>query len=112
MFAVLRHRYNDVFHIYHDGHFGTISGFRLGNLPSQPIDWNEVNAAWGQVSLVSAPTCARVCPRGCARDEYTALARSAHRQQTHSRSKQCQGTDGYSLTHWEGIRCGCTRRQQ
>ncbi len=55
MFAALRRRYNDVFHIYHDGHFGTISGFRLGNLPSQPIDWNEVNAAWGQVSLVSTP---------------------------------------------------------
>eukprot|EP01112_Ceratiomyxa_fruticulosa_P023175 TRINITY_DN8758_c0_g1_i2.p1 TRINITY_DN8758_c0_g1~~TRINITY_DN8758_c0_g1_i2.p1 ORF type:complete len:620 (-),score=138.03 TRINITY_DN8758_c0_g1_i2:19-1878(-) len=38
---------NDSFHIWHDGHFGTINSFRLGRLPSQPVDWNEINAAWG-----------------------------------------------------------------
>ena len=35
---------NDVFHIWHDGHFGTINDFRLGRLPSQPVEWNEINA--------------------------------------------------------------------
>jgi len=40
--------YNDTFHIWYDGHFGTINNFRLGRLPSQPVDWNEINAAWGQ----------------------------------------------------------------
>jgi len=44
--------YNDTFHIWHDGHFGTINNFRLGKLPSQPVDWNEINAAWGQATLL------------------------------------------------------------
>eukprot|EP01119_Soliformovum_irregulare_P015005 TRINITY_DN4177_c0_g1_i1.p1 TRINITY_DN4177_c0_g1~~TRINITY_DN4177_c0_g1_i1.p1 ORF type:complete len:400 (+),score=81.72 TRINITY_DN4177_c0_g1_i1:168-1202(+) len=44
--------YNDTFHIWHDGHFGTINNFRLGRLPSQPVDWNEINAAWGQTTLL------------------------------------------------------------
>jgi hypothetical protein len=44
--------YNDTFHIWHDGHFGTINSFRLGRLPSQPVDWNEINAAWGQATLL------------------------------------------------------------
>jgi len=44
--------YNDTFHIWHDGHFGTINNFRLGRLPSQPVDWNEINAAWGQATLL------------------------------------------------------------
>eukprot|EP01116_Phalansterium_solitarium_P004222 TRINITY_DN15155_c0_g1_i1.p1 TRINITY_DN15155_c0_g1~~TRINITY_DN15155_c0_g1_i1.p1 ORF type:complete len:631 (+),score=232.81 TRINITY_DN15155_c0_g1_i1:200-2092(+) len=43
---------NDVFHIWHDGHFGTINNFRLGRLPQQPVDWNEINAAWGQTTLL------------------------------------------------------------
>lgn len=29
--------FNDVFHIWHDGHFGTINNFRLGRLPSVPV---------------------------------------------------------------------------
>ena len=44
--------YDDTFHISHDGHFGTINGFRLGRLPSMPVDWQEVNAALGQVVLL------------------------------------------------------------
>lgn len=44
--------FNDTFHIWHDGHFGTINSFRLGRLPSQPVDWNEINAAWGQAALL------------------------------------------------------------
>jgi len=44
--------YNDIFHIWHDGHFGTINNFRLGRLPSRQVDWNEINAAWGQAALL------------------------------------------------------------
>ena len=44
---------NDTFHIWYDGHFGTINNFRLGRLPSQPVDWNEINAAWGQVCMLT-----------------------------------------------------------
>lgn len=46
--------YNDTFCIGHDGHFGTINGLRLGRLPDHPVDWAEINAAWGQVMLLTA----------------------------------------------------------
>jgi len=44
--------FDDAFHISYDGHFGTINGFRLGRLPSQPVEWTETNAALGQVVLL------------------------------------------------------------
>jgi len=44
--------YNDVFHIWHDGAFGTISGLRLGRMPGVTVDWAEINAALGQVVLL------------------------------------------------------------
>lgn len=61
--------YNDAFYIWHDGHFGTINGLRLGTLPTQPVKlklrrvkkkpdrffqvpWSEINAAWGQAVLL------------------------------------------------------------
>lgn len=44
--------YNDAFHIWHDGHFGTINTFRLGRLPNIPVSWDEVNVAWGQATLL------------------------------------------------------------
>ncbi|KAF9335436.1 autophagy protein 6 [Podila minutissima] len=44
--------YNDTFCIGHDGHFATINGFRLGRLPTQHVDWPEINAAWGQTLLL------------------------------------------------------------
>lgn len=44
--------YDDAFLIYYDGHFGTINGFRLGRLKSQPVEWEEINAAFGQVVLL------------------------------------------------------------
>ncbi|KAL6069902.1 Vacuolar protein sorting-associated protein atg6 [Balamuthia mandrillaris] len=44
--------YNDAFHVWHDGHFGTINGRRLGTLPSQQVPWDEINAAWGQATLL------------------------------------------------------------
>jgi beclin 1 len=47
--------FNATFHIWHAGHFGTINGFRLGRLPSVPVDWNEVNTAWGRNTIVLHP---------------------------------------------------------
>ena len=44
--------FNATFHIWHSGDFGTINGFRLGRLPNDPVDWNEINAAWGQTVLL------------------------------------------------------------
>ena len=44
--------FNATFHIWHSGHFGTINGFRLGRLPSIPVEWNELNTAWGQTVLL------------------------------------------------------------
>ena len=39
---------NKTFHIWHNGHFGTINGLRLGRLRTVPVEWVEINAAWGQ----------------------------------------------------------------
>ncbi|XP_065831269.1 beclin-1-like [Oscarella lobularis] len=44
--------FNMTFHIWHSGHFGTINGFRLGRLPGVPVEWSEINAAWGQAILL------------------------------------------------------------
>lgn len=46
--------YNDTFCISHDGKFGTINGLRLGRLPNVPVDWPEINAAWGHTVLLLA----------------------------------------------------------
>lgn len=46
--------YNDTFCISHDGKFGTINGLRLGRLSSVPVDWPEINAAWGHTVLLLA----------------------------------------------------------
>lgn len=39
---------NKTFYIWHNGHFGTINGLRLGRLQTVPVEWVEINAAWGQ----------------------------------------------------------------
>lgn len=44
--------YHDVFRIWHDGPFGTIGGFRLGRTTEAPVEWDEINAAWGQTVLL------------------------------------------------------------
>ncbi|MCI4383866.1 hypothetical protein PGIGA_G00031630 [Pangasianodon gigas] len=44
--------FNATFHIWHSGQFGTINNFRLGRLPSVPVEWNEINSAWGQTVLL------------------------------------------------------------
>ncbi|CAK0735365.1 hypothetical protein CVIRNUC_000569 [Coccomyxa viridis] len=58
----LRHTnvYNDAFHIWHEGPFATISGFRLGRTPACPVEWDEINAAWGQAVLL-LHTLAQAC---------------------------------------------------
>lgn len=44
--------YNEAFYIWHNGPFGTINGFRMGRLHSHEIEWNEINAAWGEAALL------------------------------------------------------------
>ncbi|GAA97097.1 uncharacterized protein L969DRAFT_239199 [Mixia osmundae IAM 14324] len=44
--------YNDAFCIGHDSGIATINGLRLGRLPNVPIDWPEINAAWGHTLLL------------------------------------------------------------
>ncbi|OBT97882.1 autophagy protein [Pseudogymnoascus verrucosus] len=46
--------HNDSFPISHDGTFGTIAGLRLGRLAAHPVDWPEINAAWGHTLLLLA----------------------------------------------------------
>lgn len=43
---------SDLFRVWHDGPFGTISGLRLGSTPEFPVEWWEINAAWGQAALL------------------------------------------------------------
>ncbi|KZV19660.1 beclin-1-like protein-like [Dorcoceras hygrometricum] len=43
---------NDAFPIWYDGEFGTINTFRLGRLPKVQVEWDEINAAWGQACLL------------------------------------------------------------
>ncbi|CAB1337849.1 unnamed protein product [Coregonus sp. 'balchen'] len=43
---------NQMRYCQHSGQFGTINNFRLGRLPSVPVEWNEINAAWGQTVLL------------------------------------------------------------
>lgn len=44
--------HNDLFSISHDGIFGTINSLRLGRLSTHPVDWPEINAAWGHALLL------------------------------------------------------------
>jgi beclin 1 len=46
--------YNDAFYIWHAGHFATINGHRFGRLPSQPVEWRELNAAFGAAAAAVA----------------------------------------------------------
>ena len=44
--------YTATFSIWHSGHFATINGFRLGRLPSVPVEWDEINAAYGHTAFL------------------------------------------------------------
>lgn len=46
--------HHDVFRIWFDGSCGTISGLRLGRTAQQAVEWEEINAAWGQAVLLLA----------------------------------------------------------
>ncbi|KAI0534570.1 autophagy protein Apg6-domain-containing protein [Xylaria digitata] len=59
--------YNDTFSIHHDGNFATINGLRLGKLSSKPVDWPEINAAWGQALLLVVTVADKL---GCKFDGY------------------------------------------
>ncbi|CAI0410078.1 unnamed protein product [Linum tenue] len=54
---------SDAFPIYHDGDFGTINNFRLGRLPKIPVEWDEINAAWGQACLLLHTMCQYFKPK-------------------------------------------------
>ncbi|CAN6568314.1 unnamed protein product [Malus baccata var. baccata] len=54
---------NDAFPIGHDGEFGTANNFRLGRLPKIPVEWDEINAAWGQACLLLHTMCQYFRPK-------------------------------------------------
>ncbi len=39
---------NDAYHIWYSGPFGTINNFRFGRLSTHPIEWTEINSAFGE----------------------------------------------------------------
>lgn len=43
---------NAAFHIWHSGPFGTINYFRLGSMPDDEVEWDEINAGLGQANLL------------------------------------------------------------
>ncbi|HLD78543.1 MAG TPA: hypothetical protein VJB16_05950, partial [archaeon] len=51
------HSLNDAFHIWFDGHFGTINGARLGRLPAVQVPWEEVYAAFGYAATLIERLC-------------------------------------------------------
>lgn len=42
---------NDAFYIWYNGPYGTINNFRIGNVPTKPIEWSEINTALGETAL-------------------------------------------------------------
>ncbi|XP_036913318.1 beclin-2-like [Sturnira hondurensis] len=44
--------WRSTFQIRDDGPLASINDFRLGCLPTVPVDWGEINAAWGQAALL------------------------------------------------------------
>ncbi|KAM7276597.1 hypothetical protein ACFE04_018463 [Oxalis oulophora] len=54
---------NDAFPIWHEGEFGTINNFRLGRLPKILVEWDEINAAWGQACLLLHTMCQYFRPK-------------------------------------------------
>ncbi|KAG0144558.1 hypothetical protein CROQUDRAFT_47205 [Cronartium quercuum f. sp. fusiforme G11] len=57
----LRHTnvYKDAFCIGCEGGVATINGLRLGRLPEVPVEWVEINAAWGHTALLLQTLCRR-----------------------------------------------------
>eukprot|EP00040_Diaphanoeca_grandis_P004194 m.27481 g.27481 ORF g.27481 m.27481 type:complete len:443 (+) comp15755_c0_seq2:137-1465(+) len=93
--------FNDVFHIWHDGHFGTINNFRLGRLPSVPVGWDEINAAWGQTVLLLHTMAMRL---GFKFKRYRLVPNGSHsrleRLDDQSKELPLYGSSGFKL-FWE-----------
>ncbi|CAG0914487.1 unnamed protein product [Notodromas monacha] len=51
--------FSAAFHIWIANDFGVINGFRLGRLYEQPVEWWEINAAWGQTALLLSSMAAK-----------------------------------------------------
>lgn len=58
--------YNDVFYIWYEGPFGTINGCRMGSMPNDRVEWEEINAGWGQCVFL-LHIMARTCQLGFSR---------------------------------------------
>lgn len=52
--------YKDAFCIGCETGVGTINGLRLGRLPDVPVEWVEINAAWGHTTLLLQTLCKRM----------------------------------------------------
>ena len=55
--------FDDAFYVSYagkNGVFGTINGLRLGRTSSEPVEWAEVNAAWGFACLLLATVADRL----------------------------------------------------
>ena len=78
---------NTVFHIWHNGHFATINGFRFGKLPNVSVEWAEINAAWGQTALLLS-TLSNLC--GCSFQRYTLVPYGSQSFIQDSQSKKKQ----------------------
>eukprot|EP01119_Soliformovum_irregulare_P015229 TRINITY_DN425_c0_g1_i1.p1 TRINITY_DN425_c0_g1~~TRINITY_DN425_c0_g1_i1.p1 ORF type:complete len:451 (+),score=99.70 TRINITY_DN425_c0_g1_i1:93-1355(+) len=44
--------YQDTFYITTSTDIATINGLKFGRLPKEQVDWEEINAAWGEVALL------------------------------------------------------------
>jgi beclin 1 len=94
--------YNDAFAIGYDGFFGTINGLRLGRLPAArgragaarapPVEWAEINAAWGHALLLLDTVARRLdyrfrgyrlCPMGSTSKIVEILSPSASASRRH-----------------------------
>ncbi|MBW0490768.1 hypothetical protein O181_030483 [Austropuccinia psidii MF-1] len=52
--------YKDAFCIGCEAGVGTINGLRLGRLTDVPVEWVEINAAWGHTALLLQTICKRI----------------------------------------------------
>lgn len=52
--------FNDGFFIWHAGPFATVNGLRLGRLKTAAVDWEEVNAALGQLAMLVSAVASRI----------------------------------------------------
>jgi beclin 1 len=94
--------YNDTFAIGHDGSFGTINGLRLGRLPDRPVEWAEINAAWGQTCLLLATVAHKLDfrfhgfelrPQGSTSKILETLARGPGQSSSHRSAGDGTGSD-------------------